>query len=114
METERLTIKYNDTSIQTYVLKDDKNNQKAREKLGQLEDIEEELGIDLITYFKIKVGVKVYTKFLTGDDLIIDFISGNGRDTLYHIVPKFSRSGVYVKPNEYGIYWALTREELEK
>ena len=81
-------------------------------KLGQLEDIEEELGIDLITYFKIKVGIKVYTNLLLDDDLIIDNIFGSGKDICYHIVPRNSRSGVYVKLDEYGRNWSLTKEEL--
>ena len=51
-------------------------------KLGQLEDIEDELGIDLITYFKIKAGTKVYSTLLFDDDLIIENVFGVGKDAL--------------------------------
>ena len=81
-------------------------------KLGMLEDIEEELGIDLITYFKIKVGIQVYTHLIIDDDLIIDNIFGSGKNTLYHIVKRYSKSGVFVGLDEYGKTWALTKEEL--
>lgn len=106
-----------------YQLIDEKENLSANEgikkipvlatnKLGQLEDIEEELGIDLITYFKIKVGIKVYSTLTIDDDLIIDNIFGSGKNTLYHIVPRYSKSGVFVGLDEYGRNWALTEEEL--
>lgn len=106
-----------------YQLIDEKENLSANEgikkipvlatnKLGQLEDIEEELGIDLITYFKIKVGTQVYSTLLIDDDLIIDNIFGSGKNTLYHIVKRYSKSGVFVGLDEYGRNWALTEEEL--
>lgn len=84
----------------------------ATNKLGKLEDIEEELGIDLITYFKIKVGTKVYSTLIIDDDLIIDNIFGSGKETNYHIVKRYSRSGFFVRLDEYGRNWALTEEEL--
>lgn len=102
---ERLTIK------ELHLVKD---QNKANQKLSDLEDIEEELGMSLTTYFKIKVGIKVYTNLLLGTDAIIDNIFGSGKDTLYHIVRVNSRSGGYVKLAEYGITWALTKGELEK
>ena len=85
----------------------------AHRKLGQLEDIEDELGVDLMTYFKLKAGAKVYSTLLPGDDLVIENVFGVGKDALYHIVPRNSRSGVYVGLKEYGRNWALTKEELE-
>lgn len=107
-----------------YQLIDEKENLSANEgikkipvlatnKLGKLEDIEEELGIGLITYFKIKVGIQVYSTLTIDDDLIIDNIFGSGKYTLYHIVPRYSKSGFFVGLDEYGRNWALTEEELK-
>lgn len=93
---------------------DNQATSMAHHKLGQLEDIEDELGIDLMTYFKLKAGVKVYSSLLSGDDLTIENVFGVGKDALYHIVPRNSRSGVYVGLKEYGRNWALTKEELEQ
>lgn len=113
MKTERLTIKYDDTSIQTYVLKDDKNNQKAREKLGQKEDDDEEIGIDSHILFQaLKDGYYAYD---TAEDNIIHFkhiisVWFNGFSWLIKDREDFSAH----KINRYGITWALTREELEK
>lgn len=98
-------------TIKDKAIRDNFNAEYA--KLADLEDIEEELGIDLITYFKIKVGIKVYSTLLIDDDLIIDNIFGSGKDTLYHIVKRYSKSGVFVGLDEYGRNWALTRKELE-
>ena len=92
---------------------DNQATSMAHHKLGQLEDIEDELGVDLVTYFKIKAGAKVYSSLLPGDDLMIESVFGVSKDALYHIVPRNSRSGVYVGLNEYGRNWALTKEELE-
>lgn len=73
-------------------------------KLGQLEDIEEELGIDLMTLFKA---------------LREGFVDGNGE---YHhfsnlfvdnieIFDSYEKVSLYLK--DYGKTWALTKEELE-
>lgn len=102
----------NRLTIKDKAIRDNFNAEYA--KLADLEDIEEELGIDLITYFKIKVGIKVYSTLTIDDDLIIDNIFGSGKETNYHIVKRYSRSGVYVRLDEYGRNWALTKEELEK
>lgn len=74
----------------------------ALNKLGQLEDIEEELGIDLITFFKaLKNG-----------------IYGRVGDKIEHILaPNFSfcyRKMYIYKLTDYGKTWALTKEELEE
>ena len=74
--------------------------------VGQLEDIEEELGIDLITLFKaLKNGVY--------EDIV---------DQKYkHFDLSYAIDNVFTiwlgRPHElkdYGKTWALTREELEK
>ena len=79
-------------------------------KLGQLEDIEEELGIGLITLFKaLKNGV--YYKYKYGYEYRISkcrkcYLSD--KKTLvvdYH---------TYKYLCDYGKTWALTREELER
>ena len=75
------------------------------DKLGQLEDIEDELGIDLITLFEaLKNGI--YKK---GRNNLKGLI-------LYSKMPMFS---LYHKTidneliEDYGKMWALTREELK-
>lgn len=89
------------------------------EKLGQLEDIEEELGIDLITFHKaLKNGVyyKVINKdsanygkiffdkyVLWGWDIDSD---GNYFTMMQSQIQTFNLK-------DYGKTWALTKEELE-
>lgn len=82
------------------------------QKLGQLEDIEEELGIDLITLFKaLKDGV--WVKFWAG-------IGYYDKPFLRTDVKPYSidfslLSGFqHQKLTDYGKTWALTKEELEK
>lgn len=74
-------------------------------KLGQLEDIEEELGIDLITLFKaLKEGF--YFKDDFGDiihfekELLQSLIKGKVHDLKKEL-------------KDYGKTWTLTKEELE-
>ena len=61
-------------------------------KLGQLEDIEEELGIDLITFFKLM----------------------KKNDHIYYRKGNKIKEGVltYGPVSKYGKTWALTKEEL--
>lgn len=73
-------------------------------KLGQLEDIEEEIGIDLITLFEaLKEGIytiqygKVKVCCIGLGGLLIE-VNDNLRDTYCYC--------------EYGKTWALTEEEL--
>lgn len=72
---------------------------KTADKLGQLEDIEEELGIELTTLFRmLKDGF--YIKTETG----IVFIQN---------VEQWEKLKQYSDfTSEYGKTWALTREEL--
>ena len=85
------------------------------QKLGQLEDIEEELGVDLITYFKLKKGTKVYTNSpWLKEECVIESVFGVGKDITYHICPSmYEKCGGYVGIEEYGTTFALTKEELE-
>ena len=98
---ERLTIK--DKTI-----RDNFNAEYA--KLADLEDIEEELGIDLITLFKalkqggvyVKEGNKVdWGLMMKGFEIV-----GNGNEISLW-------SQVKLEPKDYGKIWALTKEELE-
>ena len=80
--------------------------QDCVDKLGQLEDIEQELGIDLVTFLK---GINPNTCFMEiTRDKKFDFCG----DAYY---------GTYSKEQLLKLiqellfmYWALTREELEK
>ena len=79
-------------------------------KLGILEDIEEELGIDLVTLFKALIdGV-----FVVGDDGLIytDYIKRidhwQGCWTFIS-----NEEDIEVCLEDYGVTWALTSEELE-
>ena len=87
------------------------NIKKTYPKLGQLEDIEDELGIDLITLFKA-LNDQIYIKE-NYDGTIVDktlwcsncIICGLGEPII-----KVADYGVY--PKDYGKTWALTKEEL--
>ena len=79
-------------------------------KLKCLEDIEEKLGIDLITLFKATqqgIWMKHNNAFYFFDNLIVDF----KRKCLVQIV---SDDEVETFPfDSYGEDWGLSREELE-
>ena len=88
-----------------------KYHEPKADKLSQLEDIEEELGIDLATLIKaLKDGiwVKKSNNYINNyDGWLLSFqedcfVVGYGGDTYAY----------YFK--DYGVTWALTREELEK
>ena len=86
-------------------------------KLGQLEDIEEEIGIDLIKAVELckQVNSKkvVYTKERWGIDTI-KIIDELDIELFSHRLYK-NFGGVYVSLDlyDYGKTWALTKEELE-
>ena len=93
----------------------------ALNKLAYLEDIEEELGVDLITLFKALKQGYIYEKI--GDEIIksdvdmLDFqdgIKGVCLDKSYGIdnYKQCYQTLKYI--NGYGKSWALTKEELEK
>ena len=111
-----------------YQLIDEKENLSANEgikkiqvlgtnKLGKLEDIEEELGIDLIKASELckQVNSKkvVYTKERWGIDTI-KILDELDIELFSHRLYK-NFGGVYVSLDlyEYGKTWALTKEELE-
>lgn len=81
---------------------------KIVNKLGQLEDIEEELGIDLITLFKaLKYGVFVVEsneRFIVDDEIERLDVS-NGVFTTHN-------EYLELEFKDYGKTWALTTKEL--
>ena len=126
----RLTKKSNSSIKEIeYQLIDDKENLSANEgikkipvlatnKLGRLEDIEEESGIDLIKAVELckQVNSKkiVYTKERWGIDTI-KILDELDVELFNHRLYKNSR-GLYVSLdlNEYGKIWALDKQTLEK
>ena len=100
----RLTKKIRNNEIEVEIAKID----EGFTKLGQLEDIEEELGIDLITLFKaLKNGV--YVKGL-GYFRYADF-DFEGKVIIYGDIDPICGNEFL---SDYGKTWALTKEELEK
>lgn len=106
------------------------NEEERLNKLGQLEDLEEELGIDLITLFKaLKEGIYI-TKdgyLHTGNIEKFDdkekyncLVLNASYDNNYYLSDishpygdsECGDIGCYVKTKDYGKTWALTREEL--
>ena len=125
----RLTKKSNSVlEAIEYQLIDEKENLDANEgikkipvlatnKLGRLEDIEEELGIDLIKAVELckqvnsKKVVYIKDKWGTYPIKILDYLDV---ELFNHRLYK-NVGGVYVSLDlyDYGKTWALTKEELE-
>ena len=74
-------------------------------KLADLEDIEEKLGVDLITLFKAVLGFGFYSKngFEKIEETEVDFIL----KCFYTI----DQDAIYFK--DYGKTWSLTKEMLK-
>ena len=86
---------------------------KIVDKFGQLEDIEDELGIDLITLhksFEEDIWIKFDNKimFVPYDKKVFVFYEGN-----INCYPTNESYGYTVSIKDYGKTWALTKEELE-
>lgn len=77
-------------------------------KLGQLEDIEEELGIDLVTLFKaLKDGI-----FVDGhSEREYVFLDVNEKELF--TINDFECTYFAASLRQYGKFWALTKEELK-
>lgn len=91
--------------------------ENAIDKLGQLEDIEEELGIDLITLIKVWNAVLqkkyLWTKYDNELDETDDVVIGDEMNGLFFIYFYWDNGKHLVFPlTDYGKTWALTREEL--
>ena len=86
-------------------------------KLGKLEDLEEEIGIDLITLFSaLKNGVYYFAKqnqlMFDYVSLISNYIDVGPHDKLsYSFITFYDRQTLSFE--DYGKTFALTREELE-
>ena len=95
--------------------KENKNGSKRQygkeiTKLGQLEDIEDELGINFVTLFKaLKEGI--YTK--PYEQSHINFGKLGAIDYQKKRFRSQRIGGNYYKFKDYGKTWALTKEELE-
>lgn len=81
----------------------------ALNKLGQLEDIEDELGVDLVTLFTALKDGGVYVKNELTEDTEIKMRSFQicGDDNGITIW-----SQIKLNAKDYGKTWALTKEEL--
>ena len=89
-------------------------------KLSQLEDIEDELGIDLITFVKATTQPVLYIKNIPFSNeiklAILTFIHKNdiNDNKDYLVWFEVNREERYLfKLKDYGKTWALTKEELE-
>ena len=91
---------------------------KATEKLHKILEIEEEIGIDLITLFKaLKYGVYYYTSQnqLTHDYVWLydNYVSASVRDKLsYSLLTCFQKQ--ILSFEDYKKTWSLDRKELEE
>ena len=95
---------------------DEHKEELAIQKLGQLEDIEEELGIDLITLFKaLKNGIWIKKTIIEKREIknVLLFYEDVNlyKDYLYACPVDIYNERVCIY--QYGKTWALTREELE-
>ena len=95
-----------------------KDVDEAYKKLYKLENLEEELGIDLITLFKaLKYGVYYYTSQnqLTHDYVWLydNYVSASVRDKLsYSLLTCFQKQ--ILSFEDYKKTWSLDRKELEE
>ena len=106
----------------------DRDADDANDKLGKLEDIEEELGIDLTVFFKamkqktlfVKTEIDVRETIEEGQGWgMKSFIYESGEplifaDILYpsEITKEEWFTPVRLKPSDYGVTWSLVKEEL--
>lgn len=106
----------------------DLQTQLGMKKLEMLEDFEEETGLDLILFFKANMQEKIYVKDDYGHIIecsVYNFFRNktSNRIELYILLTfGYHWNGNMVKSNkeltyrvkeDYGITWALTKEELE-
>ena len=95
-----------------------KDKDETYKKLCQLEDIEEEIGIELTTLFKaLKYGVYYYTSQnqLTHDYVWLydNYVSASVRDKLsYSLLTCFQKQ--ILSFEDYGKTWSIYRENLEQ
>lgn len=115
----RLTIKNENVDFLTGVkFEYETDNLYAVDKLGKLEDLEEELGIDLITLFKaLKDGIYFFENDFETNNKEVNFTK---RPRLYYSVDfnclcfEILLGAWKVKLKDYGKTWALSRNDLEE
>lgn len=83
---------------------------ECSDKLGQLEDIEEELEIDLVTLFKALKGIYIKPNNIYVGSPYLCFAENENRELEF----QFKIVDTWYKVKDYGKTWALTKEELEK
>ena len=97
-----------------YTILDNVKPFDAINKLGQLEDIEEELGIDLVTLFKaLKNGFYYKGKEKKCRSCYVSACFGSIELKNAGIRYSTISNQKYFYFNDYGKTWALTKEELE-
>ena len=98
------------------------NSNACVDKLGKLEDIEEELGIDLISLFKaLKDGIWTNQEQWYGDEKqgkirffqVRLLLEENAIGCIYNSMWKGEEVIRTLYFKDYGKTWALTKEELE-
>ena len=115
----RLTEKLGNTYVLKYLDLDYEGDNNV-EKLGKLEDIEEELGISLETLFKALKQKEFFIKTEKYGIVKTTFQLEGLRPNVSYSERKWFISCVYHSLDDwwllkdYGITWALTKEELEK
>ena len=82
--------------------------QECVDKLGKLEDIEDELGIDLITKNRIEKSQTLYHKDFGYED-----IENVNRTNVFTGRYDMNGNEIVYPFNQYGKTWALTKEELK-
>ena len=127
MKPERLTRHFDESkqeSLELYDLRDIGLELRKNEKLSKLEDIEEELGIDLMTLFKALTDgfyfINTYGLIRYTRDYLKPVLDAYGKNIeIQEYVDNaggswYKMTDEYVKLSDYGKTWALTREELIK
>ena len=101
-----------DTNIEEFA-----NNKELRiavmNKLGQLEDIEEELSISLVVLFKALNQEEVYVKLSNGKIDKCAFIVEKITDNVWGFTYPIHEDFISYFLKDYGVTWSLTGEELE-
>ena len=107
----RLTKKNDIGYFPAYERETKENYYDLVHKLGVLEDLEEELGIDLITLFKALKQKHVFHKENVKIEILGIHIKSNEL-YLYGFAEDTTHT-IYLSLKEYGKTWVLTRGELE-
>lgn len=107
----RLTKKYEDGSYGI-----EKCTDKHEKKLGRLEDIEEELGIDLSILFKA-LDPETVIYYIENDEMWeahedTGYLRMMTLTSIYFMC-QYSGEVTQLKINDYGRTWALTEKELK-